>query len=160
LFGIRLGGRTLVVCALVGAAGVAALAFVYWVDPAAARLYPRCMFHATTGLDCPFCGSSRAAHALVHGQVIEALRFNPLFVLAGPIAALLLAYPRIRQAVNPAARPRQLFTFWICMGIALAFGVVRNIPVPLFDRMASGVNGQQMQAQVQTIATGEPTCTR
>jgi hypothetical protein len=41
-----------------------------------------CPWRLLTGLDCPFCGSTRAAAALAHGDVVAALDHNALFVLA------------------------------------------------------------------------------
>lgn len=39
-----------------------------------------CPWRTITGLDCPFCGSTRAAAALAHGDVMTALDHNALFV--------------------------------------------------------------------------------
>ena len=37
-----------------------------------------------TGLACPGCGSLRALHQLTHGHFGEALRLNPMLVMALP----------------------------------------------------------------------------
>ncbi len=37
-----------------------------------------CTFHRVTGLPCLTCGGTRAARALGHLRVLEALRWNPL----------------------------------------------------------------------------------
>ena len=48
-----------------------------------------CVFRTLTGLDCPFCGSTRAAACLAHGDLIGALDHNALFVVGlVPLAAL------------------------------------------------------------------------
>jgi len=39
---------------------------------------PKCAFHQFTGLPCLTCGSTRAAGALLHGEGLAALRWNPL----------------------------------------------------------------------------------
>lgn len=39
---------------------------------------PTCVFHAVSGLPCPTCGATRGLVALLHGNVNEAWRFNPL----------------------------------------------------------------------------------
>ena len=41
-----------------------------------------CPWRFITGLDCPFCGSTRAAAALAHGDLMGALDHNALFVVA------------------------------------------------------------------------------
>lgn len=43
---------------------------------------PRCLLRHVTGIPCPTCGSSRAALALIHGEVLDALRWNPAVTLA------------------------------------------------------------------------------
>lgn len=48
-----------------------------------------CPFRALTGLDCPFCGSTRAAASLGGGDLMAALDHNAFFVLAIlPLAAV------------------------------------------------------------------------
>lgn len=49
---------------------------------------PRCPFLAITGLPCVTCGSTRSVIALLHGDFLPALRWNPLafVVLCGLLA--------------------------------------------------------------------------
>lgn len=50
-----------------------ALGVVYFFfDPAGSRLFPRCPFLSLTGLRCPGCGSQRALHSLLHGEIARA----------------------------------------------------------------------------------------
>ena len=72
--------------AVVGA--VAVVAALYAVDPSSAWWAPKCPFWVLTGLSCPACGIQRFAHALMHGHVAEALRYNYYLVYALPYAAL------------------------------------------------------------------------
>lgn len=47
-----------------------------------------CPWRTITGLDCPFCGATRSAAALAHGDVALALDHNAFFVLViVPLAA-------------------------------------------------------------------------
>lgn len=65
-----------------------------FVDPTRAGL-PPCPSRALAGLYCPGCGTLRAGHALLHGQAMQAVQFNPLFVLCLPLLGwLMLRYPR------------------------------------------------------------------
>lgn len=41
-----------------------------------------CGFHAMTGLPCPLCGGTRAAHAILRGDFPRANSLNPLAYLA------------------------------------------------------------------------------
>lgn len=58
------------------------------------HLFPKCPFFWLTGWKCPGCGSQRALHHLLHGNVLEAFRVNPLFVLSLPyvLFGLMLEY--------------------------------------------------------------------
>jgi hypothetical protein len=69
-------------------AGVTATwAVVAAVRPSDAGPTP-CVWRSLTGLDCPFCGSTRAAASLGGGDLVGALDHNALFVLAIlPLAA-------------------------------------------------------------------------
>ena len=77
--------RRLAVAASVSAAAAAAVVlFVF--DPATAWFFPPCLFRALTGHPCPGCGTLRAFHALLHGDVAGALRLNALTVIGLPLA--------------------------------------------------------------------------
>ncbi len=101
---------------------------------------PRCAFHAVTGWHCPGCGNTRAAHALLHGDVVEALRQNALFVVALPFLAF-LAWRSWMAWVYPG-RLRPLRFQWrqghttTAVAILLAYWVVRNLPWQPFAWLA------------------------
>ena len=42
-----------------------------------------------TGYDCPSCGSQRAIHALLNGDVVKAVKFNPFIFLIAPYLLIL-----------------------------------------------------------------------
>ncbi len=74
---------------LVMLAGIAGAALLYRFPPEKYSFYPVCPIHQYLHLYCPGCGSTRALAALLHGRVIEAMHYNPLFV------ALVAAAPDI-----------------------------------------------------------------
>lgn len=117
--------------ALIGVAalaGVAALIALYGSLDPAGHHFPRCPFLTLTGWQCPGCGSQRAAHALLHGDIASAWHLNAMLVLCLPILSLLgiasllrTTHPRLYARVN--SRP-------VCLGLAAAFilwAILRNI---------------------------------
>lgn len=94
---------------------VAALA-LWFFDPVGTVWMPPCWWHALTGLQCPACGTLRAAHALLHGHVAEALRYNymlPVYLpLAAAVVILLVRRPRSRLIAPLAAALAILLTAW------------------------------------------------
>jgi hypothetical protein len=109
------------VSAAISAALAAAvgLVLVYRFDPARVHVFPPCLFHLATGLQCPGCGSTRALHHLLHGDVAGAFRLNPL-LLAVPPFAVAARWRRIgaSRAVG-----------WTALTVILAWWVVRNTPL-------------------------------
>ena len=49
-----------------------------------------CFIRNATGIPCPSCGSSRAVEALIHGDVIASVLFNPFGII---IAAIMVVLP-------------------------------------------------------------------
>ena len=64
--------------------------FYFSINPATNKYMPRCLFLVITGYKCPGCGCQRAVHALLHGNFLDALRFNAFFVVALPVIAIYL----------------------------------------------------------------------
>jgi hypothetical protein len=73
-------------------AGIALVLLLHRFPPGHARFYPACPFHSMTGWNCPGCGSTRAFAALLHGDVIGALTFNPLLPLFALAAMIFWIY--------------------------------------------------------------------
>jgi len=44
-----------------------------------------CILHATTGLNCPLCGSTRMAAALLRGDLDAAWHFNPVVLVRSSV---------------------------------------------------------------------------
>ena len=73
--------------ALLGAAAVLAAA-LFFLDPATHGFYPPCLFKTIFGLPCPGCGSLRALHQLLHGNLEAAWTLNKPVVVGLPLAAV------------------------------------------------------------------------
>lgn len=97
-----------------------------------------CPFFLITGLDCPFCGGSRAAGALLHFDVGGALDLNAfalLVVLPLTVAVLIgMARQELGHARGywPSGRRGGILGYALVASILL-WGVVRNLPFPPFE---------------------------
>jgi hypothetical protein len=121
--------RRLHVTYAAAAAGLCvAVLLLYFFPPAETRFYPRCIFHAVTGLECPGCGTLRAAHSALHGDFAMAFRFNPLLFVLLPLAGLTWV---IYRPAGLSAVPAKWI--WALLGLIIAFGVLRNLPLAPFS---------------------------
>lgn len=96
------------------------------------RFFPSCLFHEVTGLHCPGCGNTRAAQALLNGDVAEAFRQNAYTLIALPFLAVAawrtwLAWICPAWVKPPRFRWRHSYTLVAVWGM-MAFWVLRNLP--------------------------------
>ena len=105
------------------------VALLYLLDPAKEALFPPCPFHWATGLKCPGCGSLRAVHAFLNGDVVAALTLNPVAVAFFPLLLWCTA-----DWITTLLLGRRLPHFRITRGFGLAvaaafvfYTVVRNL---------------------------------
>jgi hypothetical protein len=128
----------LAVCLLAAVAGTVVM--LRAVDPATSKLFPPCPLWYLTGWYCPGCGSLRAVHQLLHGNLRAAWAMNPLTVVLLPF----LAYGLVSQALSEIrgrGLPRLFLpAAWIraLCAVIILFGILRNLPVHPFDLLAPG----------------------
>ena len=122
------------ICAAIGAATL----MLDFFDPATSGLFPPCPLRYLTGWYCPGCGSLRALHQLLHGNLGEAWALNPLTVILLPF----LAYGIASYAIYEI-RGRHLPRFFLpavsiraLCAVIILFGIARNIPCHPFDLLA------------------------
>ena len=119
---------------------VSALVLLRSANPATSHLFPPCPFLWLTGWYCPGCGSLRALHQLLHGNLFAAFAFNPFAVLSFPF----LVYAGASRAVfllHGRYLPRIFLPGWFIwvLGFAVVlFGILRNLPVYPFHLFAPG----------------------
>lgn len=108
--------------------------YVYFrFDPTGSPYFPKCPFRLLTGLKCPGCGSQRAIHALLHGNLTGALKANPLFVIALPYLALWPVLEILAATRNSDTSKRWLSTLYgskaaiVVLVIIILFWILRNI---------------------------------
>ncbi len=132
-------GKRRVLAALI-AIGAMGLLLLRIFDPATSGVFPPCPLHYLTGWYCPGCGSLRAMHALLHGDLRLAWAMNPLVVVFLPFIAYGLASEVLRafrghglpQVMLPPSSIRAL-----CILVVL-FGVIRNLSIHPFNLLAPG----------------------
>ena len=122
----------------VAAGLIAAGVFLFAFNPSVSKIYPPCPFHFLTGLYCPGCGTLRALHQLLHGNVLAAVKLNALTVFLAPFLAYsFISY--ISAGIKSRSLPKVFIPalfIWILLGAVILFGVLRNIPVEPFSFLA------------------------
>jgi Protein of unknown function (DUF2752) len=126
---------------MLGPAAVLAGVGVAWVTAATLRLGDTgptpCPWRTLTGLDCPFCGATRAVASLAHGDVVTALDHNVLFVVV--ILPLAVAAWAVWAARSWRGLPAPVIanrTVLVLMGITVGWWVLR-LAVPWLGSTAS-----------------------
>ena len=105
------------------------LGFIYYaLDPSTSDAFPRCSFLSLTGYKCPGCGSQRAVHALLNGDVAGAFRYNALLMIAVPWMGLCL-FAESRRTRNPRlyARLNPELLMSLFLALTLLWWLLRNI---------------------------------
>ena len=97
-------------------------------DPSVLTTFPPpCVFRKATGIFCPGCGSTRALRALLGGDFLAALRYNPFSI------AVLFALPTLLVLRRPKFRAVYYRLGVVVCAVVLVFTVLRNLPFPAFD---------------------------
>ena len=127
----------------VGVAGLCGLGVAAWIlrERGPVGFLPGCLFHRATGWHCPGCGMTRAAHAVLHGDIAGAFRSNPLGVVLLPLAAAglgveALGWVRGRPMLL-RLQPGGMMARWR-VGVVLASWLLRTLPWWPFSWLAPG----------------------
>lgn len=108
-------------------------------DPnAPGNLFLPCLFRQFTGLYCPGCGTTRALHALVHGDLGGFIAMNPLLAVVAPGLLVVTAHGMgYRLRLPPALMDVLLGArFWLIL--IFGYWVARNLPWWPFSWLAPG----------------------
>ena len=100
-------------------------------DPATSGLFPPCPLRYLTGWYCPGCGSLRAMHQLLQGNLRAAWALNPLTVLLLPFLLYGMASYALFELRGQHLPRLFLPAIWIraLCAVIILFGIARNIPL-------------------------------
>lgn len=104
-------------------------------DPNVPGHYPSCPVRTLFGVDCPGCGSLRALHDLVHGNVLGALDHNALLLIFLPL--FLVEAMRWALGRPPTPLLGKRYTPLAVLALVAVWTVTRNLPLAPFDVLAS-----------------------
>ena len=92
-----------------------------------------CIFYKCTGLHCPGCGITRMLFSLLHLEIYQAFRYNPL------VFCLIIIF-LIKEFINLVFKKKYVFSSKITiiiLIITILFGIARN--TSLFSFLAPTV---------------------
>ncbi len=98
--------------------------------PAQYNFYPQCPIHELTHLQCPGCGATRAAAALLRGHLAEAMYLNALVTLLLPFVAVwsIVCYRRVLQRKPVRWLQPPPAVLYAAFTLSAVFTVIRNLP--------------------------------
>ncbi len=104
--------------------------------------YVPCLFHLTTGLHCPGCGSTRAVSSFMSGDIALGFKNNLLIILWGPyllyrFALSLISWIDGKQRIAWIP-PKYSIVILLC--ITIAYTILRNLPFEPFRTLLSPLN--------------------
>jgi len=112
------------------------LVVLYFFSPTTYSFFPKCPFYTLTGFNCPGCGSQRALHALLHGDLTAAVNYNLLFVVSLPFIAAYFGL-KLLSIIKGGRMSLYLFDHpnapVLAVLLVLIFWVVRNLPFAPFN---------------------------
>lgn len=118
--------------------GLSLIWLFFSYNPLETQWFPKCPLYTVTSFYCPGCGSQRALHAILHGDIVNAIGHNVLILLLFAI----ITYEGIVRLFNHySIKPiknwlhSSKITFSILM-VVLLFWVFRNIDIYPFSILA------------------------
>lgn len=120
--------RTILLSCLFAAVGIGIVTYIvsHRAEASLFDFLPPCLFHRCTGLHCPGCGGTRAARAIVEGNLGAAAGWNPLLIIGLPLILVAVVFERFSlQRHSRRARVSQITLF-----VVLLFFLLRNLPTP------------------------------
>nr|WP_234791385.1 DUF2752 domain-containing protein [Mycolicibacterium fortuitum] len=118
-------------------AGCACLA-VWMGDPTTPGGYlPACPTKLLLGIDCPGCGSLRMIYSVLHGDLLAALRFNAVGLIALGLlvwAYLAWTYGRMRGRRIVSWQHHRCAAM-VTLVVTVVWFIIRNLPLDPFTAL-------------------------
>lgn len=98
-----------------------------------------CIVYKLTGYYCPGCGAGRASYSILHGELYQAFRYNPLMIILLPWMGLYLGICAVQWLVKGYESLSQHIPIWITyiiMAIVILYGILRNLDTYPFVLLA------------------------
>ena len=111
---------------------------LFLFNPAVSSFYPTCPLNNYTGIFCPGCGTQRAAHEILNGNIAQAISFNALFTLSIPFAIYYTFIEFFNRIAKTNIKNIQLSNrnLIVLLLIALVFMILRNLNFYPFNWLA------------------------
>lgn len=105
--------------------GIISLVFLYYfINPSQYVWIPKCPFYLLTGYKCPGCGTQRAIHAFLHGEIRNGLKLNPILI-PSLIYVILLLLTRKKTSIHDKLSNKIACN--VIAGVFCAYWILRNV---------------------------------
>lgn len=123
---------------LVVAVFLGMLSLYFFWDPSHVAIFPKCPFHELTGIYCPGCGSQRAVHDIINGEVIDGFRHNYLIIMVimilGYQGYVLFSQHILKKTVENLLHKSKITN--TILVLVIMFWILRNINIFPFTELA------------------------
>lgn len=109
---------------------ISGVLWLYYTYNPSDGFFPRCPTNQYLGFLCPGCGSQRAVHQLLHANIGEAFKANPLLVASLPYLLVALVFENKIIRTKYSALRKVLFgrnAIIVVLIIITLFTVFRNL---------------------------------
>lgn len=119
--------RNAIILVVIGLAIILSLFFYY--NPLEHNFFPKCPIYTYTGTHCPGCGSQRAIHQILQGNLAEGFKHNLLILLliAVLIYDVLIHFLNTFLNRNFSNLLHKPITTIVILFLVVAFWILRNI---------------------------------
>ena len=109
--------RHLIITLIIPPIIIGGMILLWRFNPSSFTFYPRCPFYVLTGYKCPGCGTLRAIHHILNGNIGEAIAMNPILVVLVPLMVVLAIRPKIA---------RNRYVGYMVVLVIIFYWIVRN----------------------------------